>query len=61
MCLLVKQVAGFFEAMEVQTKGGLKMAEEKKEVLEEVAEQAAPEQAAPTMEAVMRSLWSSNP
>ena len=53
MCLLVKQVAGFFEAMEVQTKGGLKMAEEKKEVLEEVAEQAAPEQAAPTMEAVM--------
>ena len=29
------------------------MAEEKKEVLEEVAEQAAPEQAAPTMEAVM--------
>ena len=53
MCLLIKQVAGFFEAMEVQTKGGLKMAEEKKEVLEEVAEQAAPEQAAPTMEAVM--------
>ena len=53
MCLLVKQVAGFFETMEVQTKGGLKMAEEKKEVLEEVAEQAAPEQAAPTMEAVM--------
>ena len=29
------------------------MAEEKKEVLEEVAEQAAPETAAPTMEAVM--------
>ena len=44
----------FLEAVEVQTKGGLKMAEEKKEVLEEVAEQAAPEQAAnPTMEAVM--------
>jgi hypothetical protein len=32
----------FFEAVEVLTKGGLKMAEEKKEVLEEVAEQAAP-------------------
>jgi small subunit ribosomal protein S2 len=45
----------FFEAVEVLTKGGLKMAEEKKEVLEEVAEQAAPaEQAAnPTMDAVM--------
>jgi small subunit ribosomal protein S2 len=45
----------FFEAVEVLTKGGLKMAEEKKEVLEEVATEAAPaEQAAnPTMDAVM--------
>ena len=44
----------FFEAVEVLTKGGLKMAEEKKEVLEEVAQEAAPEQAAnPTMDAVM--------
>jgi small subunit ribosomal protein S2 len=50
----ISQVVEFFEAVEVQTKGGLKMAEEKKEVLEEVAEQAAPETAAnPTMEAVM--------
>ena len=41
--LVIKQVVGFFEAMEVQTKGGLKMAEEKKEVLEEAKVEAAPE------------------